>query len=352
MGAGREIVADVRAGRGGKGMVWAGVTLGRECRFGSGGDLSPPEPRLGMHVSIAGGMNKMAERARAFGCEAVQVFSRSPRGGEARLLTMEELGEARRILDAAHIGPVVVHVPYFMNLCADDDEIRACTVATLAGELERACLLGSPYVVTHLGRPPEGSGESWRDLVRTSVDAAFDRAGGAAGQVMLLLENTAGAGREVGSRLEELAEVLGDLNRRLPGRVGLCLDTCHAHAAGYDLSQPEGVAAFADRATTLFGACDVRVVHANDAVGLVGEHKDRHAPIGQGTVGEAGFRALMRHALFRDCPFLVETPGSDEERAKSLACLKRIRSGETRPEETEPARPARRERRTLVRIRG
>ena len=291
--------------------------------------MPPPEPRLGMHVSIAGGMDKMAERARVFGCEAVQIFSRSPQGGKARALTPHELHSARQTLVGAGIAPVVVHVPYFANLCAADDGLRAYAVETVAGELERAALLGSPYVVTHLGWPAAGAGvEAGLGLVEASVRAVFDRAGQGAGDVMLLLENTAGAGRELGSSLEELAEVRGRLEMRCAGRVGVCLDTCHAHSAGYDLSGPQGVSAFVGLATALLGASGIRVIHANDAVGPVGEHKDRHAPVGQGAIGEAGFRALLSAPGLRECPFILETPGSDEERAENLARLKHIRAGE------------------------
>ncbi len=286
-------------------------------------------PRLGMHVSIAGGMEKMAERARDFGCETVQIFSRSPRGGEARPLEAAEVGEARRILEAAGVRPLVIHVPYFANLATRDENLRQYAVETLKGELERAALLGSPYVVSHLGRPAKGdSDEAGLKLAARSVLEVFERLGDSAGGVMLLLENTAGAGREIGWRLEEL----GDLHRRVDpacgGRVGICLDTCHAQAAGYDLGGPEGVAEFARLAARVFGPGEVRVIHANDALGEAGSHKDRHAPIGEGTIGETGFRALLGETFFADCPFLLETPGTDEERALDLERLKHIRAGE------------------------
>jgi len=128
--------------------------------------------------------------------------------------------------------------------------------------------------------------------------------------------------------LEELAELLAMVDRASGGRTGICLDTCHAHAAGYDLGGPEGVAAFARRARELFGAGQVRVVHANDALEPAGSRLDRHTAIGAGTIGESGFSALLAEALFRDSPFLLETPGSDEERALDLVRLRRIRAGE------------------------
>ena len=322
--------------------------MGREARalgigMDAGGGTPPPVPRLGMHVSIAGGLEKMAERARAFGCESVQVFSRSPRGGPARVLAPGEVAGCRRVLEEAGVRPLVVHVPYFINLCAADEGLRAYAVESLAGEFARAERLGAAYVVTHLGRPGEGvEAPDGLALAAASVAEAFRQAGDAggpavaaggparkvAGGVRLLLENTAGSGREIGWRLEELAELLVMVDRASGGRTGICLDTCHAHAAGYDLGGPEGVAAFARRARELFGAGQVRVVHANDALEPVGSRLDRHAAIGTGTIGEAGFSALLAETLFRDSPFLLETPGSDEERALDLVRLRRIRAGE------------------------
>jgi len=322
--------------------------MGREARalgigMDAGGGTPPPVPRLGMHVSIAGGLEKMAERARAFGCESAQVFSRSPRGGPARVLAPGEVAGCRRILEEAGVRPLVVHVPYFINLCAADEGLRAYAVESLAGEFARAARLGAAYVVTHLGRPGEGvAAPDGLALAAASVAEAFRQAedargpagdaggpaGKAAGDVHLLLENTAGSGREIGWRLEELAELLAMVDRASGGRTGICLDTCHAHAAGYDLGGPEGVAAFARRARELFGAGQVRVVHANDALEPAGSRIDRHTAIGAGTIGEAGFSALLAEALFRDSPFLLETPGSDEERALDLVRLRRIRAGE------------------------
>lgn len=289
-----------------------------------------PEPRLGMHISISGGMNQMADRARDFGCEAAQIFSRSPRGGKARPLAAEEVDAARQTLDAAGVKPLVVHMPYFANLCAPDGGLRAYAVETMVGEFERATLLGSPYVVTHLGRTAEETGLAEAlDLAAASVAEALGRAPASAGGVSLLLENTAGAGREIGADLRELAALYHRLEATCGGRVGICLDTCHAHAAGYDLGTAQGVGELARLALELFGPVAVKVIHANDAAAEAGSHKDRHAFVGQGTIGEAGFRALMAEPLFGRCPFLLETPGTDEERAEDLARLRRIRAGES-----------------------
>ncbi|HCW51402.1 MAG TPA: hypothetical protein DGR79_04960 [Clostridiales bacterium] len=285
-----------------------------------------PWPRLGMHVSITGGLARMAERARDFGCETVQVFSRSPRGGRARPLTPEEVAAMRDALDASGIHPLVIHTPYFVNLVSKDDRLREYAVQTLAEEMERAALLGSPYVVTHLGRPAQGVGrEEALELALGSVGRALEAADTRGASVRLLLENTSGQDRELGADLEELALLVGRLEEDFPERVGACLDTCHAHAAGYDLGSREGVREFARLAASLFGRERVRVVHVNDSVAPAGSRRDRHAHVGGGTIGTEGFRALLAEPFLRGCPFILETPGGDRERAVDLDRLKGLR---------------------------
>jgi len=280
-------------------------------------------PRLGMHVSIAGGMDRMAERARVYGCETAQVFSRSPRGGRARDLGPDEVSRARGILTAAGVSPLVVHSPYFVNLVSADESLRAYAVETLIGETERAALLGAPYVVTHLGRRPEEVGPA--QAVATALQSVRRVLESASDGVMLLLENTAGVKREIGASLEELAGLVSSLEEDFAGRVGICLDTCHAHAAGYDLSSSEAVSRFTRLAAGLFGPERVKVFHVNDSLGEVSSHVDRHAAIGSGTIGLEGFRTLLSDPIFRGCPFILETPGSDDERAADLERLRRLR---------------------------
>lgn len=306
--------------------------------IGTGGGAPPPVPILGMHVSISGGMDQMAERARRHGCEAVQIFSRSPQGGKARPLGDEEVARARAILDQAGVNPLVIHTPYFINLVSADEGLREYGIESLVGELERAAVLGAPYVVTHLGRPPKGTAPPEAiELAVQSVARALRQVpdGSAAEALILLLENTAGSAREIGADLGELAALLDQLLPEFGSRVGICLDTCHAHAAGYDLGRPGGVSDFSRVAREMFGPERVRVVHVNDSVGEAGSHLDRHAPIGAGSIGVAGFRELLADAFLSRCPCLLETPGTDEERAVDLERLRRLRAGEPLPAEDE-----------------
>lgn len=284
-----------------------------------------------MHVSISGGMDQMAERARKHGCESVQIFSRSPQGGKARPLGDNEVVRARAILDQAGIHPLVIHTPYFINLVSSDSDLRDYGIESLTGELERAAVLGARYVVTHLGRPAKGvTPASAVDLAEASVREALGRAAreGRTEAVTLLLENTAGSAREIGADLSELADLVRRLAQDFGPRIGVCLDTCHAHAAGYDLGRPGGVAAFSRIAREVFGPGRVGVIHVNDSSAEAGSRVDRHRPIGSGTIGEAGFRDLLADPFLAQCPCLLETPGSDDERAEDLERLRRLRAGQ------------------------
>ncbi|MCL6580484.1 MAG: deoxyribonuclease IV [Firmicutes bacterium] len=209
---------------------------------------------------------------------------------------------------------------------------RQCSVPSHGTWRGHSRAIAPPHTTrTHPGRPGKGTGPGEaRRLVVESVLRAFEMAPDAAARVRLLLENTSGAGHELGASLEEVAALAEAIEEGLgvPGRVGFCLDTCHAHAAGYDLRHAAGVSALVGRVTELLGRDRLAVVHANDSLGEVGSRRDRHAPIGRGTIGEAGFRALLAEPHFAGCPFLVETPGSDEDRAADVARLKRLRAGE------------------------
>jgi deoxyribonuclease IV len=256
--------------------------------------------RVGVHVSIAGSIAKSVERAQGIGCDTFQVFSRNPRGWAAKPLVPEEAAAFRRALAASGMAPAVDHMPYLPNLASPKDELYERSVLGLADELGRAAALGIPFVVSHLGHHPGAGGEA-------RVIAALDRAVAAAPPgVTLLVENTAGEKNSVGSHFAAIARILEGC--ACPGRLGVCLDTCHAFGAGYDLRTRDGVeetlAAFDDA----IGLPLLRVVHCNDSKGELGSGLDRHEHVGLGAIGEEGFRLLLHRPEFRDLPFICETP--------------------------------------------
>lgn len=259
--------------------------------------------RPGLHVSIAGGWAAVGERARNEGCRSLQVFSRSPRGGKAKPIDPTQVEALWTTLRGGGIGPLVVHVPYYVNLASPDDSIYAASVAVLTEELRRAEALGAAAVVTHFG-DHRGQGEA-AGLARvvSAVRAALDAA---PGRTMLLLENAAGEGGECGTRFEELAAAIDRLGD--DPRLGICLDTAHAFAAGYDLRRPEAVRDLIQELLRLFGQGRLRCLHLNDSKTALGARRDLHANIGDGEIGAACFETLCQLPELADLPGILETP--------------------------------------------
>ncbi len=259
--------------------------------------------RVGVHVSIAGSIAKAVERARGIGCDTFQIFSRNPRGWAAKPLASADADAFRAALAATGIAPVVDHMPYLPNLASSKDEPYERSVLALADELVRAEALGIPFVVTHLGHHL-GAGS---DAGEARVIAALDRVMSSAPPgVTLLVENTAGEKNSVGSRFDSIGRIIEGCT--CPGRLGVCLDTCHAFGAGYDLRSRDGVeetlAAFDDA----IGLELLRAVHCNDSKGALGSGLDRHEHVGLGAIGEEGFRLLLHRPELANLPFICETP--------------------------------------------
>ncbi|MEN6517786.1 MAG: deoxyribonuclease IV [Methanospirillum sp.] len=259
--------------------------------------------RVGVHVSIAGSIAKAVERARGIGCDTFQIFSRNPRGWAAKPLASADADAFRAALAATGIAPVVDHMPYLPNLASSKDEPYERSALALADELARAEALGIPFVVTHLGHHL-GAGS---DAGEARVIAALDRVVSSAPPgVTLLVENTAGEKNSVGSRFDSIGRIIEGC--ACPGRLGVCLDTCHAFGAGYDLRSRDGVeetlAAFDDA----IGLELLRAVHCNDSKGSLGSGLDRHEHVGLGAIGEEGFRLLLHRPELANLPFICETP--------------------------------------------
>jgi len=260
--------------------------------------------RVGCHVSIAGSIDLAVGRARDAGCDTFQIFSRNPRGWKAKDLDADSADAFKAALRASGIGPVVDHMPYLPNLASPDEEIYEKSIATLTGELRRCALLGIPYLVTHLGHHRGAGMEAGQARVIAAVNRALADAG--ADSVMLLLENTAGEKNSVGTTAADLRRILDGIEAA--GRVGICFDTCHAFAAGYDLRAAEGVDAVFGELDDRLGLSHLRVIHLNDCKGALGSGLDRHEHIGLGSIGEEGFRHILRHPTVRSLPLICETP--------------------------------------------
>ncbi len=267
----------------------------------------------------------MAQNAVDLGCEAVQIFSRSPRGGKAKEFSEPDVAEMKAIFKERDIWPVVVHVPYFLNLASSDADKLGYSKDVLVEDLNRAETLGARYLVTHLGhKGKEETLDSVEPLTRVvlSLEDVLSRY---SGPVKILLENTAGQGQEVGTSLEALASILASLPK---DRVGACLDTCHAFAAGYDLRTPEDVDSVLDLFDGTIGLSNLGAVHLNDCKSELGGHLDRHERIGLGRIGTPGLAALINSSkLPPDLPGLLETPFDTPDVAKaSVEAVKNLRA--------------------------
>jgi deoxyribonuclease IV len=259
---------------------------------------------IGAHMSIAGGLHRVFERLEAVGGECLQLFVKPNVQWAAGELSLEEVEWFAREQVRTGIAPVVAHASYLLNLASPDPGLRQRSGLTLALELVRSARLGIPYLVLHPGSH-QGTGEKIgiRRIAR-GVDRALTRAG--VPDIQILLETTAGAGTQLGCRLEQLRDIIG-LSRSAE-RLGVCLDTSHVYAAGYDLSRAEACEDFLDSFERLISLKRLKAVHANDSKTALGAKSDRHEQIGRGFLGIQTFERLLHDPRLAGRPFILETP--------------------------------------------
>lgn len=274
--------------------------------------------KVGVHVSIARSIALSVGRAKAAGCDTFQIFSRNPRGWGFRDLSQDEATAFRDNLQKSGLFPAVDHMPYLPNLATANRLVYDKSVAALSAELSRCNTLSIPYLVTHLGHH-KGEGIA---LARVQVITAInDCLSETEDSVMLLLENTAGEKNAVGSSFEDIAAVLEGIEKK--DRVGVCLDTCHAFGAGYDLSTDEGIESTLSSFDDLIGLERCRLIHLNDSKGHLGRGLDRHEHIGLGCIGEDGFVRILSREFFRSRPLICETPV--DERRNDSGNIRKVR---------------------------
>ncbi len=263
--------------------------------------------KVGVHVSIAGSLDLAVDRAREAGCDVFQMFSRNPRGWSFSPLAPEISGKFREKIATTGIIPVD-HMPYLPNLASPNEENYQKSVTTLTAELDRCEQLGIRYLVTHLGHHLGDGIAGGRMRVIKGINKAL---GGSENHVMLILENTAGEKNSVGSSFEHIRGIIDGIES--PTRVGVCFDTCHAFAAGYELRTDEGISETLRQFDETVGTKNLKLVHLNDAKGDLGSSLDRHEHIGMGFIGEEGFRKILHNPVFSKIPLVCETP-IDERR--------------------------------------
>jgi deoxyribonuclease IV len=272
--------------------------------------------KAGFHVSIAGGISNSVDNALKSGCNAFQIFSRNPRGWAAKPLEEEEAKKFQTKLANSKIqrSSVCVHMPYLPNLSSPDSELYNKSINSLACEIKRCGILSIPYLVIHLGSHlGKGSDNAISQIVK-ACSFALDHYKSSSTQygnsVTILFENSAGQKNNIGSKFEEIRLILDKLNSS--GEFGVCLDTCHAFAAGYDLHTEDNVNATIDQFNNIIGLKELKMVHLNDSKDKINSNRDRHEHIGFGNIGKEGFKALFKHKAIMRLPLIMETPNDDK----------------------------------------
>jgi len=278
---------------------------------------------VGAHISVSGGYEKAVDYALEVGCECLQIFAKSPRQWRGKALDREAASRFTQLRAEHDLDPLVTHTAYLINLATEDDEQWAKSVAALADEIDRGRILQAYGVVTHCGSNPDPDRGAMR--IAEGVAAAYHACSEPDSGVRLLLENTAGAGNTFGGAIEELAAVI-DRAEVPDGFLGICLDTCHAHAYGIDLSTPEAWENVLQTTRESCGPDALAAIHANDCLFELGSKRDRHAWIGDGFMGEGTFAAMMCIESLRDLPALLEMPGEVPQKdAENIRRLKGLR---------------------------
>jgi len=279
--------------------------------------------RIGVHLGTAGGASNAVERAREIGANTFQFFSSSPRMWRAPKVDPAQAERMKTLRAALNVHPLVIHTSYLVNVCSQTATVRENSIDAFRGEIERALTWGAEYLVLHPG--------SWKGLTRDeglklaaeSITRAIDGLPWQGTLFHILIENTAGAEFSLGGSFEQVAELVTRLRACAP--VGVCLDTCHTHVAGYDLVTEEGYKATMDQIGATVGFESVRVWHCNDAKAERGSKLDRHEHIGQGTMGVEPFRRILNDPRFAQAAFIAETPvdepGDEERNVRVLKSL-------------------------------
>ncbi|HCF49592.1 MAG TPA: hypothetical protein DER60_04875 [Syntrophomonas sp.] len=278
---------------------------------------------IGAHLGIGKGLKHTADEAVAMNLECLQIFLRNPRGSKARQLKDSEVAYFKAALAKHRIRPLAVHVTYICNPAAADPGLYDLARSIIAEDLERSAQIGADYLVMHPGSYTTSSAEQGLERVGMILNQVLGRD---ESRVTVLLETMSGQGTELGRDFNELNEILKMINQS--ERVGICFDTCHAYAAGYDCSSPAGLEALLKEIDNSFGRERIKLIHANDCLSALGSHRDRHAHIGAGSIGASGFREMFARPFWADLPMIVETPA--EGLLEDINRLKKMRQQERR----------------------
>lgn len=277
--------------------------------------------RIGVHVRVSGGYAKAIDYAKSLGCTAIQIFSSNPRSYRVAKLDAHALAAFAELRREAGIDPCVIHTPYLINLASEDPKVLNGSLGLLRADLAAAAAGGIAYVNTHLGSYGAREREEGFLAICGALETVLEKIEPG---VTLVLENSAGAGNLAGGTLEELGRFVNAV--RHP-QLGVCLDTAHAWASGYEINSASGVDRFLDQADDTIGLDRIPVFHFNDTQVPLGASRDRHYHIGEGLIGFDGFRALLAHPGVREKTAILETPGEEADDRKNMQTIAAIERG-------------------------
>lgn len=272
--------------------------------------------KIGNHISSSKGYEAMGKQALKLGANTFAFFTRNPRGGSAKAIALEDVERYQRLWREQGFGQIVAHAPYTLNACSDKPEVRRFARETFADDLSRMEYTPGNYYNFHPGSHVGQGVEKGICLIAEMLNACLKPEQ----TTTVLLETMAGKGSEIGRSFEELQMILEQVD--LSEKMGICLDTCHVWDSGYDIVEDlDGVLKEFDG---IIGLSRLKAIHINDSMNPKGSHKDRHARIGEGTIGLTAFKAIINHPFLRDLPFILETPNDDAGWAKEIAMLREL----------------------------
>lgn len=280
---------------------------------------------MGFHVSITGSISNSIKNAESIGCTAFQIFTRNPRGWRAKSLEMNDVKEFKSKINDSYIdkNDVVVHIPYLPNFAAPDGESYNKSKDVLAEEIIRCFELDIPFLILHLGSHLGFGEKNGINQIVNACNFALDNFHSSYRRHLrlnILIENSSGQKNSIGSKFDEIRDILDVLNDK---KFGVCFDTCHAFASGYDLRTAEKVIETMNNFNDIINIKNLKVLHLNDSKGKINEKKDRHQHIGLGSIGKEGLKEVLKNKHFQNIPIIMETPNDriqgDKENMKVVS---------------------------------
>jgi len=278
--------------------------------------------QLGVQVSTEGKIYEAVSRATALGCNTMQIFSRNPQRWRDHYLDPKDVEEfnCRRL--KAKIKPLFIHIPYLINLASPNARLYEASIEAYIEDILEATSLKADYIVTHMGSHKETSEEQGLERLTQALNRILEKTRNT--DIGLLLENTAGSGSWLGYTFSHQRRVIQGIKYK--ARLGLCLDTAHAYLAGYDIATAQGLEEVLKEIDKLVGIHLIKLIHLNDAKGILGSHHDRHDHIGKGSIGLEAMKRIINHPKLRDVPFILETPKkTEEDDAMNLRTVRTLR---------------------------